>query len=313
MSNDLLNQLAQFQSTYGFIGKGPLSVALHITRYARDHGLPLEPDALLAERGTQVSGLGGGRIKRILADHDISRPFASEGGRTSRGSVDKMITYVSFLNGLILPSDVDLAAIEEWWVARVRDYFSSTPLSLDFDPSLSFDTIIRRLLAQAERRQRDNPGATYVGTVLQHLVGAKLELILEGSGVTFQHFGASVADGPTSRAGDFTIGDSVIHVTTLPSEALMYKCSSNISAGLKPIIVTLFDRLEMARGNAESRQIHERVEILAVEQFLSSNIYEHSHFQRARQQHTVEQLIIRYNRIVAEVETDPSIRIQIGN
>lgn len=313
MSSDLLSQLAEFQRNYGFTGKGPLSVALHITRYARDYGLPLQPETLLAERGTQVSGLGGGRIKRILADHDIVRPFASEGGRTSRGSVEKMFTYVNFLNGLSQQSNVDLAVIEEWWVARVRDYFASTPLNLDFDSSLSFATIIHRLLDQAERRQKDNPGTTYVGTVLQHLVGAKLELLLEGSGIAIEHFGASVADGPTSRSGDFTIADSVIHVTTSPSDALMQKCSGNISAGLKPIIVTLFDKLEMAKGNAEFRHIHERVEILAIEQFLTSNIYEHSQFQRSRQQHTVEQLVFRYNRIVDRVETDPSIRIQIGS
>jgi hypothetical protein len=152
----------------------------------------------------------------------------------------------------------------------------------------------------------------YVGMVLQHLVGAKLELLLEGSGLKIDHYGASVADGPTSRSGDFLVGDTVIHVTTSPGEALMYKCRNNLNAGLQPIIVTLFNKLEMGKGNAGVLQIQKRVEILAIEQFLTANLYEHSRFQRARQQHTVEQLILRYNRIVDTVENDPSIRIQIG-
>lgn len=312
MNYELSERLAEFQRTNNFVGKGPLSVALHITRYAIEHGLPLQPESLLASKGTQVSGLGGARIKQILAKYGIVRPFASEGGRTSRGSVENMTLYVRFLNDLHLEGNVDLEAIEKWWVDRVRNYFASTPLTLEFDPSLSLERVIQRLLEQVERRQQESPGSTYVGTVLQHLVGAKLEVLLEGTGLTVAHFGASVADGPTSRPGDFVIGDSVIHVTTAPVDALMEKCIGNINAGFKPIIVTLFSKLSMARGNAESRQIHERIEILAIEQFLTSNVYEHSLFQRSRQQHTVEQLIGHYNRIIDTAESDPSLRIQIG-
>lgn len=312
MSYELPDRLAEFQRRRSFFGKGPLSVALHITRYAHEHGLPLQPELLLARRGTQVTGLGGARIKQILADHGIVRPFASEGGRTSRGSVENMTLYVHFLNDLHLEENADLITIERWWVDRVRHYFASTPLTLEFDPSLSLESVIRRLVEQVEHRQQENPGSTYVGTVLQHLVGAKLELLLESSGLTMQHFGASVADGPTNRPGDFTIGDSVIHVTTAPTDTLMQRCIGNINAGFKPIIVTLLSKLGMAKGNAENREIDERIDILAIEQFLTSNVYEHSLFQRSRQHHTVEQLIGHYNRIIDAVESDPSLRIQIG-
>jgi hypothetical protein len=173
--------------------------------------------------------------------------------------------------------------------------------------------MIKRLLAQAEQRQRENPGATYVGTVLQHLVGAKLELLMADSDVNISHFGASVADGPTNRPGDFIVGDTVLHVTTAPSESLMHKCRNNINAGLKPIIVTLFSQLGMAKGNAELLAIHERIDILAIEQFLTANVYEHSRFQLIQQQHTIYQLISRYNNIVDLVKADPSLHIQIGS
>ena len=72
------------------------------------------------------------------------------------------------------------------------------------------------------------------GTVLQHLVAAKLCLILpEGS---FEIHGASVADGPTDRNGDFVIGNTVIHCTTMPGALLIEKCKANLRAGCHPVI-----------------------------------------------------------------------------
>lgn len=312
MNNDLQAQLAEFQHASSFVGKGPLSIALHVTRYAQEHGLPLQPETLLAPRGAQVSGLSGIRIKKILADYAIVRPFASEGGRTSRGSVDNMRLYVHFLNRLQAEGFTDLAAIEAWWIDRVKDYFASMPLVLELDSSLSVESAISQLLEQAKQRQQESPGSMYVGMVLQHLVGAKLDMLLRDSGPPVEQFGVSVADGPTSRSGDFVIGETVIHVTTSPGEALMQKCKTNLNAGLQPVIVTLFDKLEMAKGNASTLQIQRRVDFFSIEQFLTTNLYERSQFQRSKQQQTIEQLILRYNRIVDEVENDPSIRIQIG-
>lgn len=153
--------LAAFARAHGFRSKGPLSVALVVTRRARDDGLPLDPERLLTGRGGQVEGLSGEAVARILADHGIMRVLSREGGRTSRGSIDNMRAYAAFLNNEH-PTDWD--AIEAFWIARVRDHFAAQPFTLDLDSSLSVQAIIARLIAQVEARQREAAGATIVGT-----------------------------------------------------------------------------------------------------------------------------------------------------
>jgi len=81
-----------------------------------------------------------------------------------------------------------------------------------------------------------------VGAMLQHLVGAKLDVVL-GEG-KIHHHGFSVADHSTARQSDFQIETVAIHVTTHPSEALISKCADNLQAGLKPLIITLGDGVE---------------------------------------------------------------------
>ena len=138
------------------------------------------------------------------------------------------------------------------------------------------------LFEQAKKRQKQNPGTQYLGTVLQHLVAAKLCLILpEGS---FEIHGASVADGPTDRNGDFVIGNTVIHCTTM--------------------------RVHTALNLAEDAGLAGRVEVWDIQQFLSANVYEHSLFDEAKRNATLSGIIDRYNKIVLEAETDPSLRIE---
>lgn len=63
-----------------------------------------------------------------------------------------------------------------------------------------------------------NGSPIIAGTMLQHLVGAKLNLLLDSP---LQHHGANVADDVSGREGDFIVEDVAIHVTTSPSEALI--------------------------------------------------------------------------------------------
>ena len=99
MSGDLVTTLSAFTEEKNFRGKGPLSVALVVTEHARKSGLPLDPEALVTERQGQVLGLGRSAVQAILQRHGIARVLASEGGRTSRGSMGNMRDYVALLNG----------------------------------------------------------------------------------------------------------------------------------------------------------------------------------------------------------------------
>ncbi len=267
----LESHLQQFRDSRGWKQKGQLAVALHVTRVAREHGLPLDSETMVTSGTGQVAGLSKGRVQSILRDHGIDILLAREGGRTSRGSLGNMREYVDFLNALHGKQSVDLAEVEQWWVERVREFFSAKPFVLKFDPSRSLRSIVQDLLDQALKRQKDNPGTTYAGIVLQHLVGAKLDLVLP-TGEGPRHHSASAADGPTQRAGDFVIDSVAIHVTTSPSEALLRKCKDNLESGLRPIIVTIEDGRAGVESIAKCFGIEGRIDVIEAEQFIATNV-----------------------------------------
>lgn len=305
----LSERLAAFAKEKRMNGKGPLCVALVVTRHALRDGLPLDAHKMLTDAGGQVSGLGRANVQAILKEHGIDRVLAEEGGRTSRGSIGNMRAYVDLLNALDADSLADLSAIEAWWIDRVRAHFQGKPFVLRFDASKSLRAIIRDLLDQAEKRQREATGTMYVGTVMQHLVGAKLDLLLGGG---FTHHGASVADEGTGRDADFLMGDVAIHVTTATGEALIRKCQRNLESALRPLIVTTTKGLTVAQGLAEQAGIADRIDVLDVEQFLAGNLYEHGRFELKGRRETAEHLIAKYNEVIEICEGDPSLQINLG-
>jgi hypothetical protein len=302
-SDDLLQA---FFSKQHFSGKGALCVALVVTRHAKEMGLPLDPDKLLTEGGGQVLGLGKGRVQAILKDHGISKTLAEEGGRTSRGGIGIMRAYVAFLNGLAAKNTTDLDLIEAWWIAKVKKYFNSKPFALRFDPKSSMRAVIRDLLQQAVVRQKGGKGTMYLGAMLQHLVGAKLELVL---GCELTHYGSSVADAVSERTGDFIIEDVVIHVTAFPGEAVMRKCQANLEHGLRPIVITTWKGVTVAEGLADNLSIGDRVDFFDAEQFLAGNVFELAKFAPENRRAKANELVEHYNRIVEACETDPSLHI----
>lgn len=310
MPNELNKKLAAYREEKKLTSKGKLAAILFVSRLAKRNGLPLDSSILVTDRKGQVLGLGKSAVQAILKDYGIARVLAEEAGRTSRGSLGNMQEYVAFLNELHNEGLADTNAIEAWWVARVNDYFSAQPFTLKYDTSKSLRAMVRDLLGQGFKRQKENPGTMYAGAVLQHLVGAKLSLALpEG---TVQSHGFSVSDAVSARSGDFIIDEVIIHVTTAPSEALMRKCEGNLQSGLRPIIVTTHEGMPGAESLANIQGIGGRVDFLEAEQFIATNIYELSRFETAQRKVTVEQLIEKYNEIVEECETDPSLKVVVG-
>jgi hypothetical protein len=98
MEGLLQEALNVFTRERKFNRKGPLCVALVMTQQARAKGLPLDSAKLPTEGGGQVFGLGRSAVQSILQRHGIARVLASEGGRTSRGSIGNMREYVALLN-----------------------------------------------------------------------------------------------------------------------------------------------------------------------------------------------------------------------
>lgn len=310
MNKMLEAKLTQFRNDKQIVNVGALGTALVLTRKAKKLGLPLDPNTLLTGGGGQVSGLSGRAINKILEEHGVSSAVGTESGRTSRGTPTLARAYAELLNELNKQSLAKLDEIEAWWVTRLIDYFNTEPFKLNYDQSKTLGAVLRNLLDQAIERQRKSPGKTYIGAVLQHLVGAKLELAMPK--VQISHNGFSVADSVSDRSGDFVIDDTIIHCTTAPTEALLKKCKANLQSGRRPIILTLAKMTGAAEGMAETLGIDGRVEIMDALQFLAANLYEMSLFKASQRKITMERLAKKYNEIISEYESDASLRINLG-
>ena len=290
--------------------KGALCVGLVVTREAIERGLPIDFESLLTENRGQVRILGKAPVQKILGDHGITRVLAEEGGRTNRGNMGLAEKYLSLLNVEKCSKD-ELVKVEAWWIDRVHDFFAGKPLVMKFDSSKSIRSIVHDLVEVAEKRQSQNRGGQVVGAVLQHLVGAKLSLVIPKGKMPQMH-GAYVADAVSDRGGDFAYGDAVIHVTSAPGEAVVRKCARNIDDGFHPIIITTNRRISVAEGLAESAGIADRLEVWDIEQFLSMNLNEHGLFSHDGRKDMAIRLVEAYNKIIESCETDPSLKIQIG-
>jgi hypothetical protein len=309
MTKNIGKQFSDFIEESRFLSKGakgPLAVGLTVTRHAIKNGLPLDPETLLTEKGGQVATLGKAQVQAILADYGIKQVLAEEGGRTSRGSIGNMREYAAFLNELN-PDQDELKELESLWVEKVKAFFAGKPFKLHFDASKSMNAIIRDILSQAERRQKQVQGVTIVGTVLQHLVGAKLDILTNGG---VEHHGANVADEQSRRPGDFLIDDVAIHVTASPNEAVMRKCASNLSEGLRPILLTLGKGIQAAEFQAEQSGLADRIDVFDAEQFLAGNFYELGRFSKNKREITAMSIFEKYNSLIKKHETDQSLRIE---
>lgn len=177
---------------------------------------------------------------------------------------------------------------------------------IESEGRLSLALVVTR---QAERRQEQLKGSTFVGAMLQHLVGAKLNLLLD---TPVEHHGAAVADEVSGRGGDILVEDVVTHVTTAPTEALMMKCGQNLGDGLRPLIITTETGRRVAEGLADQSGNSARLDVLEAEQFLAGNLYEIGKFCLKGRQATAEVLVSEYNKIIDECETDSGLKIDVG-
>jgi hypothetical protein len=220
---------------------------------------------------------------------------------------EKIENYLDFILDHCDKNSINLDAVEDYWASQVEIFFRNQPFTLTADPARTIGASLDELFDQAKKRQKENPGTQYLGSILQHLVAAKLSLILPSD--KFVIHGASVADAPTDRGGDFVINNTIIHCTTAPGEPLIQKCKVNINAGCFPVIITVFDRVKTALDLAADAELNGRVDVWDIQQFLATNINEHSQFDNTARNAKLADIIEKYNSIIDEKETDPSLKI----
>jgi len=237
---------------------------------------------------------------RINLPFDIATSLAMGGIDRVTAITDSILKQHGINQSLISEAEIrELRRQEDLLAHGVR---------FQFDEDKSIAANLADIFEQATDIQKNSGGANFVGAMLQHLVGAKLDIVL-GTGVA-SHHGFSVADHSTDRTADFEVNGVAIHVTTHPSEALIRKAAKNIQAGLRPLIVTLADGVEGAAYLLKSTEWKDRMDVIDATQFLTANVYERSFFKAGECKATLVSILTRYNEIVASCETDPVLNIR---
>ncbi|BCN83133.1 hypothetical protein RE0356_17740 [Prescottella equi] len=157
-----------------------------------------------------------------------------------------------------LPSDEQTKvrmALQKWFVGKVQsEHFAKARLSAEINPGFPVRAAIAALLDAACAQ-----GGNTAGAVAQHLVGAKLKLRFPEAEISNHSY--TTADNQTDRPGDFSVGDTAIHVTMAPSEALFQKCQNNLNDGYRPLVLVPENRVSAGRQIAETTGVGERVSV----------------------------------------------------
>jgi hypothetical protein len=106
------------------------------------------------------------------------------------------------------------------------------------------------------------------------------------------------------------VGNVAIHVTTSPGKALIERCRDNLNDGLRAIIVTGQRGLTVAEALADNASLGDRMDAFEVEQLIALNLYEIGKFAQEGRRVAVSDFVTRYNEIIEDVETDPSLKIE---
>jgi hypothetical protein len=286
-----------------------MNAGLIVSQMVSD-GIPIEDDKLFSDGKSQVRGLSGASIEKILKIHGENRLFTREGGRTSRGTVHLANSFRDILNDVIplisSPQDSDELSftLEEFFTDCVRlDYFDKQRISVDLQPTKPVSVIIEDILRAASQRS-DKP----TGAVLQHLVGAKLQLRFPNENIGLDQ--ANAADMQTDREGDFQVGTTAFHVTVAPMEKLINRCNENKKAGYRPVILTLDRKVQAAKQMADNAGIAGDISVQSAEVFIGNNIEEIATYDGDKIRQGIASLIEAYNHRISAVEVDKSLMIE---
>ncbi|MBS9437540.1 DUF4928 domain-containing protein [Photorhabdus noenieputensis] len=292
----------------GSINTNVMNVGLVVSRMIAD-GFPVDDGRLYSEGRSQVRGLSGNTIAKILEQHGETRLFTREGGRTSRGTIHLAVSFRDAMNGINRSSGATLDTnhlsllLEDFFTNCVRiDYFDKQRITVDIETTKPVSSIISDILDAAAERS-DKP----TGVVLQHLIGAKLQLRFPEIKIGLDR--ANAADMQTDREGDFQVGTTAFHVTTAPMEKLVSRCVENKRAGYRPVILTLESKVLAARQMAENVGMSDQISVQAAEVFIGTNIEEIAIYESDRIRKGVAHLIRTYNERISNIEIDKSLMI----
>ena len=261
------------RSKKGNVNTNIMCVGLAVAELLKND-FPLTDGIVKSEKGSQVRGLSGTMVSRVLKEFGEEQEFTSEGGRTSRGSLPTAQELASILNGLYPDglAEGERASVAEtlqgYFVRRIQqDYFAKQRLKVEIDPNKPVSAIVADIL-HAARNRSDQP----TGAVAQHLVGAKLELRFQDLDVGRDK--ANATDQQTNRQGDFQLGSTAFHVTMSPMQKLVARAQENIWEGFRPVMLVPYDKTQFATGLFDSEGLGNQVGVQSIGSFVGTNVEE---------------------------------------
>ena len=256
--------------------------------------------------GAQIQGQGISSAKKILKKFDVPIKLTSgEFGRTNRSSVPTAEKLLNTLKSLHLEDkpkeerDFVLIWLQEKLLAILLRYTDHFQIEAQYHSAMSTEKFVRSVLSHGTPKTS--------GAIAQHLVGAKLELRFPDEEIT-NHV-ASAADASTDRSGDFTVGDTVFHVTMAPQDQLFLKCRRNLAAGCRVYLLIPESKLQSTHKKAQLYELEDDIVVKSIESFVGQNIDELGKFSTNLLRQQLRNLIEVYNRRVQVERYAPEIEI----
>ena len=244
---------------------------------------------------------------------DLIPKSGGEAGRTSTGTKRAGLEIIQIINSFNKSVSGDqiikkgiLAAnyLNSLIVKKLDEHASLGGIEVTYSPNETIGNFLSKII----HSNSSNPGA-----ILQHLVGAKLELRFSGNpDVIVEHNKSATADIQTNRKGDFDIGNSVIHVTKTPTLDHFRKSLANAKSGRTTYLLIPEDKMGLSDLSRDiDSDYKSKVNLFSVEQFLAQNIDEIGQFRKDISIRTLESLLLKYNELVEKYENDSSLKIVI--
>ena len=287
----------------GAISRNTVAVGIVILDHMRNQ-CPVQKESILSAGG-EITGSRAG-LRNVLVKYELPENYLKE-VTTRQAHQDGQRLLESLGYGAKIASlsqgerDKRLADAIQELLGHARKWLQRQHLKVSCDRQNAPGEWVRSILAEAKGRSG--------GRVEQHLVGAKLEL--RHPDVEIANFPSHAADAVTGRAADFCIGSTCFHVTATPGQNVIRKATSNLSAGLHPILLVPRDQVSKAHHLAEDQAIDSRISIWAIEDFVAANIVEMCAGKQEEFVAKLRAMIERYNRRLKEVETDTSLEIEL--
>lgn len=304
-SHQLLQEWLQLCTRGHKISRNTIAVGIVVLDHLR-HKSPITPNQVISPGGEIIGSRS--RLHPILRTYGVSQPEKYLKEVTTRQAhpdgkkLFEAFEYGAIFSGLIQEErEQILFELIGILTGEINKWFDRQNLKISFERQYSPIEWIHKILEEAKSKSG--------GVVEQHLVGAKLQK--RHTEVEISNFPGHAADVQTGRSGDFTVGDTVYHVTATPTPNVVQKCSENIKSALHPVLLVPGDLVAKAKSFAEFAGLEKRLSVIAIEDFVALNIIEMATGNQAKFLEILQEIITIYNERLEEVETDMSLKIEI--